>query len=251
MAPRAVVVGAGSGIGLALARRLDRAGYELGLTHLEPAPLEAARRGLSNRTWTRAFDLRALPDAISAIDALMDAMGGVDLFVASAGVNRPNEALAWEPELETVQVNILGFLAMCHRAIERFRRQGTGHLVGISSFSEIRGTPWSPAYGASKAFVSNYLQGIRAELEGRGISVTDVRPGFVDTPMTAGVRARRLIVSTESAAEGIFDAIRRRRRTAYVPRTWALAAWPYRLLPESLFHRLLVRRSGARPPGPA
>jgi short-subunit dehydrogenase len=126
---------------------------------------------------------------------------------------------------------------MVNVAVAHLEARGSGHLVGISSVAAVRGIGGAPAYAASKAFVSNYLQGVRYHLKKLKlpIVVTDVQPGFVDTRMAGG---RFWMASSETAARQIAAAIRKRRQHVYVTRRWRLVAWLMKVVPDALYARL-------------
>jgi short-subunit dehydrogenase len=166
-------------------------------------------------------------------------MKDVELFVISAGTGFINTALEWEPEQETIAVNVSGFAAIANVAASHLQARGSGHLVGISSIAALRGNLEAPAYGASKAFMSNYLQALRyrfAKLQ-LPVVVTDVQPGFVDTAMAKA--ARKFWVATpEKAATQIFAAVRKRKKLVYVTRRWRLVAWLVKAMPDWLAQKL-------------
>src|SRR5512137_510314 len=112
-------------------------------------------------------------------------MGEVHIIVLSAGTGHVNPSLNWPQERDTIDTNVTGFTAMANVAMRYFARKGSGHLVGISSVACIKGDCVAPAYNASKAFISNYLEGLnkKAARQRVAITVTDIRPGFVDTQM--------------------------------------------------------------------
>jgi short-subunit dehydrogenase len=176
---------------------------------------------------------------MQSLRELIAEMKDVELFVISAGTGFVNPKLDWEPENETIAVNVSGFTAMANVAIAHLEARGSGYLAGISSIAALRGNPDAIAYGASKAFMSNYLQGVRyrfAKLR-LPVVVTDVQPGFVDTPM-AKADKKFWVASPEKAAEQIFDAIRRRRKHVYVTRRWRLVAWLIKVMPDWLITRI-------------
>jgi short-subunit dehydrogenase len=234
----AIVIGASSGIGLELARLLAASGYGVGLVARRGNLLDELARELSSPVWTRTLDLARTDEAMSGLCDLIAEMKDVELFVISAGIGFLNPELKWEPERATIAVNVAGFAAAANVAVEHLRRRGGGHLVGISSLAALRGSPAAPAYAASKAFVSNYLEGLRLMLrrEKLPITVTDVQPGFVATRMA---QAERLfwVASPAEAARQVFDAIRRRKRHVYVTRRWRLVAWLMKLAPDWLYGR--------------
>jgi short-subunit dehydrogenase len=177
--------------------------------------------------------------AMPLVRELIEELRDVELFVVSAGTGFNNAALAWKPERETIAVNVLGFASMVNVAVAHFEARGSGHLVGISSLAALRGIGAAPAYAASKAFVSNYMQGVRYRFKKLKLPVvvTDVQPGFVATRMAKAER-QFWVASPETAARQIAAAIRRRKRRAYVTRRWRLVAWLMQLLPDAVYERL-------------
>lgn len=235
----AIIVGASSGIGAALAQRLSRHGYRVGLAARRSDLLEQVRAGLPGPAVTKVMDVSQPETAMAALRELAAEVGDVELYVISSGVGFINPELQWAQERDTIEVNVLGFTAMVNVAMGALEARGSGQLVGISSVAALRGGRAAPAYNASKAFVSNYLEGLRQRCQRSGlpIIVTDIQPGFVRTAMA---RSPQLfwVASAERAAEQIFAAIRKRKRHAYVTRRWRLVAWLLRSLPASWYQRL-------------
>lgn len=238
-AKRAIVIGASSGIGRALALRLAREGYVVGLTARRLPLLLELQAEIGRRAFVRQMDVTDTARAMALLEELIAEMGGADLIVVNAGTGHINPDLAWGPEEETLGVNVRGFTAMANVAYRHFLRRGTGHLVGISSIAALRGSGVAPAYNASKAFVSTYLDGLRHKLArlGSPVAVTDIQPGFVRTAMAQGPHVF-WAASPEKAAEQIWWAIRRRRKRAIVTRRWRLIAWLMRLVPDGVYHRI-------------
>jgi short-subunit dehydrogenase len=234
----AVIIGASSGIGEALARDLHQAGWRLCLLARRLARLEAIGETLAPDTVVRALDVTQ-SDAAATFERLLDELGGVDLVIISAGAGHNNPDLLWELDAETVTVNVLGFMAMAHVAMHHFLKRGRGHLVGISSIAALRGNA-AAAYAASKGFQSVYLDGLRdlARQSGHAIVVTEVQPGGVDTAMLKPARplpavARRLFVASPAkAARQILRAVQKRKKHAYITKRYALVAFLLKLLPR-------------------
>lgn len=243
---KAIVVGASSGIGRALAEMLSREGYEVGLAARRVELLEEVAAGLPTRGYVRELDLERPERARRRLEELISEMGGVDLIVVNSGVVTREEA--WENEQSVVQVNVAGFVAMASLAMGYFMSRGRGHLVGISSVSALRAAGTSAAYSASKAFVSRYLEGLRlrADALGLDVQVTDVKPGFVATPMTEGRTDLFWVAPLDVAVRQIHDAIRRRKRHVYITRRWRLVAWLMKLIPYPLLARLSRRQERGR-----
>jgi short-subunit dehydrogenase len=234
----AVIIGASSGIGEALAKELNRAEWRLGLLARRLERLEALRATLSSDTVVRTFDV-AQAGAAATLEHLLDELGGVDLVIISAGTGHNNFDLLWELDAETVSVNVLGFMAMANVAMHHFLRRGRGHLVGISSIAALRGNA-AAAYAASKAFQSVYLDGLRdlARQSGRAIVVTEVQPGGVETAMLKPARplprmVRWLFVASPArAARQIVRAVQKQKKHAYITKRYALVAFILKLLPR-------------------
>jgi short-subunit dehydrogenase len=236
----AVIVGASSGIGEALAHELNRAGWRLGLLARRLERLESLRETLAPETVVRVLDVTQ-PDAAAAFEHVLEELGGADLVIISAGTGHNNYALRWELDVDTVTVNVLGFMAVAQVAMRHFLQRGRGHLVGISSVAALRGNHAGAAYAASKAFQSVYLDGLRdlAGHSGRPIAVTEVQPGFVDTAMMKTDRPLPAVVrwlwvaSPAKAARQILRAIQKRKKHAYITRRYALVALVFKLLPRA------------------
>lgn len=236
----AVVIGASSGIGEALAHQLDREGWRLGLLSRRLDRLEVLRQALAPETVVRGIDV-AHGGAAAILDEILDELGGVDLVIISAGAGHNNRDLEWGLDVDTVTVNVVGFMAVAQVAMRHFLRRGRGHLVGISSMAALRGNGAGAAYAASKAFQSVYLDGLRdlARQTGFPIAVTEVQPGFVDTAMMKTERplpsvVRRLLVcSPATAARQILRAVRKGSKHAYITRRYALVAFILKLLPRA------------------
>lgn len=236
---RAVIVGASSGIGRALARELAADGYELGLAARREEKLREVAAELPVRCVIRGMDVAEADSARTILAELVDELGGLDLIVLNAGVGYSKPT--WDQERETVEVNVLGFTALATWSMEYFLERGVGHLVGISSVSALRGAMVAPAYGASKSYISNYLEAMRllADRRGADVAVTDVKPGFVDTPMTEDRTDMFWVAPVEKAARQIATAIRKRKRLVYVTKRWRLLAWLLKVLPYPLLARMM------------
>ena len=233
---KTIIIGTGSGIGRALAFKLSGEGYFVGLTGRDPEKLKALQAELPGESVARPLDLRDPREAIHSLGNLIMYMQGMDLMIINAGVLFRNEELVWAKEEETVKVNVAGFAAMANSAVHYFQKQKSGTLVGISSVAGHRGSGRSPAYNASKAFMINYMEGLRQKLFGTAIRVIDVRPGFVDTDMIRGNRGLFGVISPEQAADQIFRAIRKGKKKVYVPGWWGPLTYCFRKLPEWIYH---------------
>lgn len=236
---RAVIIGATSGIGRALGIELHRRGYTVGVTGRRIGHLEQLKESLEKRIHIQYMDVTQLPEAKTHIRSLIDQMGGMDLIILNAGVTDFGNRSGWKAQKKVINVNISGFASLADFSYEYFLQQGNGHIVGISSVAALFGNGLSPAYNASKAFVSTYLQGYRqkANHSDAEITVTDIKPGYVESEMTDGRKGLFWISTTPVAARQMADAIDRGKNHAYIPRRWRLAAWLIKLIPNWVFDR--------------
>ncbi|HEX8833627.1 MAG TPA: SDR family NAD(P)-dependent oxidoreductase [Abditibacteriaceae bacterium] len=236
---RAIVVGASSGIGFELARILAREGYYVGVTGRRIELLEKLKAEFADLVFVKEMDVSQSERAASQLRELIGEMGGLDLLVISAGVGFVNPELSWDKEKATIDTNVTGFAVVANVGMEHFVGQKTGHLVNISSLAALRGSGDAPAYSASKAFSSNYMQGLRQKVTRLGlpITITDTQPGFVDTAMAKSDKLFWM-ASAEKAAQQIYSAIKNRRSHAYVTRRWRVVAWLLRNVPDRIYNRL-------------
>ena len=239
LARSAVVIGASSGIGAAVAVELARRGYSVGIAARRVEALLEVAAQHPGITTTIRLDIRDVAEARAAASDLIAKVGGVDVFIISAGTGSENPELEWGPEAETIAVNVTGFAAMATLALQHFVQRGRGHLVGISSIAAIRGHGEAPSYGASKAFVSSYLRALRHKCAKQRlpIDVTEIQPGFVATAMAKG-DGLFWVAPVDVAADQIVTAIESRRAHAYVTKRWRVIAAVLRLLPEWIYNRL-------------
>ncbi len=229
----AIVVGASSGIGKAMAEQLAAAGWRVGLTARKLENLAPVLAILGDSGVAKAVDLDDPDAARASLQVLAAELGGVDLWVLNAGTGVLNRSFAWEPERQTIATNVLGFAAMADVAVHHCIARGEGRIVGISSVAKKRGHPFTASYSGSKAFVSLYLDGVRQYLKRAApkVSVTEAAPGYIDTPLQRFDEAF-WVASAQTAAKQIIAAALARRKHAYVPRRWALIAAMLSLLPR-------------------
>jgi short-subunit dehydrogenase len=237
MSKRAIVTGASSGIGWALALKLAHEGYRVGAMGRREERLQALKALAPDNVETMVADVSDVGDFAVRFEELVQRLGGLDLCVVNAGIGRRNPDLSLQPELDTVAVNVTGFVASINAAAQFFVKQGSGHIVGISSVAAFWGNKQVPAYNATKAFDLTYLKGIQANLIERGITVTDIRPGFVDTEMTRENLNMFWVATATKAADQIYEAIKKRKRVAYITKRWRYVSWLMRLIPQPLYRR--------------
>lgn len=236
---KAIIIGSSSGIGWELAKVLSSKGYILGLAARRLDKLKELQGQLNQPSFIQSIDLAEVSAAMGKLQELITTMGGTDLIVISSGTGHINFELDFAKEKETIDVNVVGFSAMASVAMHHFIGQGYGHLVGISSIAALRGGREAPSYNASKAFVTNYLEGIRCQVKKRNlpIAVTDIQPGFVNTAMAQG-EGLFWVASPAKAALQIAEAIQRKKRQAVVTRRWWFIACLLKMMPEFIYEKI-------------
>ncbi len=234
-----MIIGATSGIGRAMAQLLVSEGYTVGITgRREELLLELAATDPDQYRF-RSFDVTDTANVTIHLEELVLAMGGLDTVVISAGGGDVNRSLDFEVEHRMIALNVEAFTCLADWAFNYFKRQGHGQLAAITSVAGIRGSRQAPAYSATKAYQITYLEGLRqkARKERTGIVITDICPGFVDTP-AAKSPARFWVAPVPKAATQIYQGLRKQRHIIYVTRRWRMVAWLYRWLPNWLHERM-------------
>jgi short-subunit dehydrogenase len=235
---KAVIVGASSGMGRELALLLDQEGYLQGLAGRRLELLQDLQSELRGQAVVRRIDLTD-ECAREQLNLLFEEMSPVNLVVICAGTGFLNDSLDWEKEEVTIATNVRGFALTVNTAMRHFTQQRSGHLVVITSVAALRGNGSAPAYNASKAFMANYVEGLR-QITRRlhlPVVITEVRPGFVDTRMAQGDRLF-WVSSPQSAARQIMAAIKEKRRCVYVSKRWRLIAWILSIVPGRVYERI-------------
>lgn len=243
---KAIVIGASSGIGKALAKILSKNGYILGLVARREELLKELQNELPNKSFIKKIDITQ-SNATNLLFELIKEMNEVDLIIVNAGTGFYTSSKDWEKEIfdwskekETIDTNVTGFTAMTIASYHYFLKQKKGHLVGVSSVGAFAPNSISPAYNASKSFISNYLQGlaVHAYKSKLPITITDIRPGFVDTKMAQG-KYIFWKASKEVAALQIYQAIKKKKSVAYVTKRWRLIAWILKCIPRFIYKRII------------
>ena len=243
----ALVIGASSGIGEALARRLAADGCRVALVARRRAELERIAGEINadageGRALFYEHDVRNAGEVPSLLQEIARALGGLDLVIYAAGV-LPRVAFDeydTAKDLATLNVNLLGAIAWLNPVAARFNRLRRGTIVGIGSVAGDRGRSGAPAYNTSKAALHTYLEALRNRIGRYGVRVVTVKPGFVDTAMVTGMGKLPLVVSPERAARLILKHARSGSLVAYIPARWWLASLIVRAIPSWLFRRLKV-----------
>lgn len=238
-ARRVFITGASSGIGTALARYYAAQGATLGLLARRGDVLIGLAASLPVPSCTYAVDVRDAEAMRTAASDFMQRFGVPDIVIANAGVSRGTLTECAEDLAAfraVMDINVLGMMHTFHPFIAPMRQAGTGRLAGIASVAGLRGLPGASAYSASKAAAISYLESLRVELGGLGISVTTICPGYVRTPMTdVNSYPMPFMLEADAAAAKMAGFIEKRRRYVILPWQMALAGRLIKCLPAWLW----------------
>ena len=239
-----LITGATRGLGAHLARHFAARGYRLALTGRKQEDLDklgAELEGQAAQIVLETLDVAEFDSIAPVIRRCAQRLDGLDIVVVNAGVGHVTPAGRGHLDLirQTIDVNLTAAVATSEAAIELFREQGRGQLVGISSLAGIRGLPKSGIYSATKAAFSRYLQAVRVETRREPIVVTDLAPGYIDTDLNRSRASRPFLVTAEKGTEIMADLIERQVSFRYVPPwPWTLVAQVIKWLPDSVIAKM-------------
>lgn len=233
-----IIVGASSGIGCEIACKYVANENKVGITGRRENLLNELKKKYPDQIFVSSFDVMS-SDNQQKIKQLIEELGGLDLLMYNAGYGDASKELNFEIENTTTKTNVNGFVEIVNYAFNYFIQQGYGQIAITSSVAGVRGNGWAPAYSASKAFMSNYAEGlnIKAKKLKKDIVITDIRPGFINTKMAKGNK-QFWVVRKEKAVIQIINAIKKRKRVAYISRRWWLIAQIMKLMPYAVYRRI-------------
>ena len=238
---RAIVLGASSGLGAELVRQLSARRYLVAAVARREEALASLRQSVGPDA-VRAYvhDVTEFDQVPMLFDRITADLGGLDLIVYCAAVQPRVAANEYDfaKDEAMINTNLLGAIAWLNQAAVRFERGRAGHIVGISSITGERGRVGNPAYNTSKAGLNTYLEGLRNRLTRYGVTVTTIKPGFIDTQLLKNAPKTFWVVSAEKAAAQSLRAIENRQQVAFVPPRWKYVSLIIRSVPSFIFRRL-------------
>ena len=242
MDKKVIIIGATSGIGREVALIYIAQGWKVGVAGRREAELEALRSAYPEQVSAQALDVTK-EDAPQKLQALIEQVGGMDVFLLSSGIGKQNPTLETGLELATAATNVEGFIRMTNAAYHYFEQQGHGHLAVISSIAGTKGLGAAPAYSATKGFQNIYMDALDqlARMKKLNIRFTDIRPGFVATPLLNNQKKYPMLMDTPIVALDIVSAIEKKKRVAIIDWKFRLLVGFWRLIPKWIWLRLPVK----------
>ena len=242
MNKKLIIIGATSGIGREVALVYIAQGWTVGVAGRREAELESLRAMAPEQVFTQVLDVTK-DDAAEHLQTLIDKVGGMDLFLLSSGIGKQNYTLETEIELTTAATNVEGFIRMTNAAYHYFEKQGHGHLAVISSIAGTKGLGAAAAYSATKGFQHMYMDALDqlSRMQKLNINFTDIRPGFVATPLLKCSKRYPMLMQAPIVALDIVDALKRKKRVAIIDWRFRLLVGFWRLIPKWIWLRLPVR----------
>jgi len=241
---RILIVGATSAIAEASARRFAARGARLyllarNLERLHDLAGDLLIRGAAAVDWA-VLDVNDFDRHAAAIEDAARGMGGIDVALIAHGTLGDQAACEHSVglALQELNTNAISVISLLTLLANHFEAQGHGSLAVISSVAGDRGRRSNYVYGTAKGAVTIFLQGLRNRLHRSGVHVLTIKPGFVDTPMTAALEKGPLWSPPERIAEGIERALDRKRDIVYLPAWWRLVMAVVKLIPERLFKKM-------------
>ena len=235
MSKKILIVGGSSGLGRQLAVLYAGEGCEVGVMGRRENLLTDLRELYPDNIFIKKGDISDETISHSLAELIHD-LNGVDIIILAASIIHFNNDLLPDPERNTIDINVKGYTRVLNYAWQYFREKGKGQIVGITSIAAARGNKEAPAYHASKAFQSVYLESLRvkAKYEKNGIVITELIPGYIDTEMGKGKRMF-WVASLGKAARQAKKAITKKKSKVFITKRWWLVYHVQRLLPTFIY----------------
>lgn len=242
---RAIVIGASSGIGAEIARQLAAGGATVALVGRREPELQLVAGQIAKAGKGRGIvvphDVTSYADAPVLLERLTGEMGGLDLLVyASGNIFVPEESeYDFARDRSMIEVNVIGAMAWMNPAAAMFEAKRAGTIVGISSIAGERGRRTMPGYTTSKAALTAWMEALRNRVSRYGVNIVTVKPGFVDTAMTANLARKPMMISAPKAASMILaTAAKGGSPSAFIPGQWGLVAMALHHIPSFVFRKV-------------
>ena len=242
----AIIIGATSGIGRALAVRMAKEGWTLGVAGRRGERLEALAAEFPDATiHTQVLDVTK-PDATEALDSLLSKTGAPDLFVHVSGIGHQNKELEESIEIRTMDTNCTGMVRMVTHFVNYVKTSGAysaahkAHIGVVTSVSAVKGMGTAASYSSSKIMQAAYLSALSqlARMEKLPVRFSDIRPGFVDTDLLDKNKKYPMMLTVEQSAGYILKGLKRKRRMIIFSWPFRLITFIWKLVPRPLWERM-------------
>ena len=243
---KAVVLGASSGIGMEVCRRLLDEGWTLGVASRRTPLLMQLKEQWPDRVEVATIDVNDEEAPQQLLD-LISTLGGIQLFFYAPGIGKQNPSLEADIEMATVNTNAMGFTRMIGSAYRYMAENGGGHIAAITSIAGTKGLGPAPSYSATKAFQNTYLQALEqlANTQDLHIRFTDIRPGFVDTALLGDDNHYPMMLTKEDVAKEIVKAIHHKDHVRVIDWRWRIVTAFWRRIPRWIWRRLKIIRTSS------
>lgn len=242
---KAIIIGATSGIGREVARLLAQDGWQIGIAGRREELLQALQAEFPDgQVKTAVLDVTTT-DAPTRLQALIDELGGMNLYFHSSGIGFQNATLDPDIEIRTARTNGEGFVRMTTFVFNYFKAHATkeapGHMAVISSIAGTKGIGVAPAYSATKRFQNTYIQALvqLAHMQHLPIHFTDIRPGFVATDLLRDGNYP-MLMKADTVARDIVQSLKHCRRIRIIDWRYRLLVFFWRLIPRPIWERMRV-----------
>lgn len=240
---RIVIIGASSGLGKEITSQFAQMGWTIGIAARRIDALKELQQQFPESiVATEQIDVTSA-DAGEKLLSLIKNVGGIDTLLLASGIGSQNPSLEIEIELNTVKTNTLGFTHIVDTAFNYFRNRSNdetpGQIAVISSIAGTMGLGIAPSYSATKRYQRHYIDALEqlAHFEKVNVKFTDIRPGFVDTPLLNNCRKFPMLMSVEYATPRIVKAILRRKRVSIIDWRWRIVVAFWHLFPRCIWRR--------------
>lgn len=232
-------------MGMRIATDFARAGWRVGIAARNETKLRAVKDLFPDRIEYSVIDVTA-QDAVKKFEDLIEQLDGMDILLYAAGTGWYNPGLNLGKDEATIGVNVTGFTKIINAAYRYFKDTANvskGRIAAITSVAGMKGLGVSAAYSASKRYQWTYLQALDqlAHSQHVNVSITDIRPGFVDTPLLEGNHNYPMLMSIDYVAPRIEKAIMERRRIATIDCRWSVVSALWRAIPNCLWRHIELK----------
>lgn len=239
---RAIIMGASSGMGYRIAEIFLEKGWQLGVAARREELLLSLKENYPDKVVTASIDVNDAKAGESLLQ-MTEQMGGIDLYFHVSGIGKQNMELQQDVELSTVETNGTGFTRCITTMFNYMADHGGGQIAAISSIAGTKGLGAAPSYSATKAFQNIYLEALEQQASMRylNIRITDIRPGFVATPLLGDDPHYPMLMDTERTAQEIVRAVLRQKHVRVLDWRYRILTPLWRLIPRWLWRRLNIR----------